>query len=235
MVFTVLLPPTVGKLGSLEANVRQQHKKAKRLFGFLLAYGVVSVMSAGLAVTVLLEEELHDVVSLSIPELVRLEELVSRGEMIYAVGWAVSIATGLLFLVWIYQAYLNLLVWKAEGLKYSERQAVWAFFVPFLNLFRPYQIMCEIWSGSEFHGTRTEEESRPFIEFWWAFWIVGLFSARWLPGNTGYSVEVLSSDIQWSIFASGFNVILVCLTYQVVRRIDQLQMARLSPTMRESS
>lgn len=53
----------------------------------------------------------------------------------------------IVFLNWFRRAYGNLHRLKLR-LNHSETMAVWAFFIPIIFLFRPYQIMKEIWSST---------------------------------------------------------------------------------------
>ncbi|MBI9051861.1 MAG: DUF4328 domain-containing protein [Anaerolineaceae bacterium] len=69
-----------------------------------------------------------------------------------SIGCIVSIASlisAILLLVWFFRSHKNLLAFNTMGLKYSPGWAVGAFFVPILNLFRPYQIAQEIWKASD--------------------------------------------------------------------------------------
>src|SRR4029077_16520575 len=61
----------------------------------------------------------------------------------------VSIVAVVAFCMWFYRAYKNLKGWRIPGLKYSPGWAVGYFFIPILNLFRPYQIAQEIWKASD--------------------------------------------------------------------------------------
>jgi hypothetical protein len=61
---------------------------------------------------------------------------------------------------------------------YSSGWAVGYFFVPLLNLFRPYQVMQEIWKASEnprsWHGARDSI----FVGIWFVIRLLGMILAR---------------------------------------------------------
>jgi hypothetical protein len=90
----------------------------------------------------------------------------------------VLLPTAVLFAMWMYRSYKNLLDMGIRGLAYSPGWAAGSLFVPILNLFRPCQIAQEMWRAS----TPDLEEDRPrswrkasgsvVIGFWWAFWII---------------------------------------------------------------
>jgi hypothetical protein len=115
-------------------------------------------------------------------ELVTIDELDSNDNRQAAVGtiqFLVFIAAAILFLVWIYRAYKNLGALGASGLEYSPGWAVGGWFVPFLNLWRPYQVTAEIWKASDPDAHVSEPQAwqaaptSPLVKFWWGLWIVG--------------------------------------------------------------
>jgi hypothetical protein len=96
----------------------------------------------------------------------------------------VYIVTSIAFCMWFYRAYKNLKVWRIPGLKYSAGWAVGYFFIPILNLFRPYQVAQEIWKASD---PRVSIEAGPqwrdnsgssVIGGWWTFWLFSNIFAR---------------------------------------------------------
>ena len=79
--------------------------------------------------------------------------LLPLGAGLYFVGFLVS---GIAFLAWFYAAHKNL---SLAGLQpsYASGWTIGGFFVPFLNLVRPYQLMKELWRGSEYLVDATDE------------------------------------------------------------------------------
>ncbi len=61
----------------------------------------------------------------------------------------IFITTSIIFLFWENRAFKNLSPLGSIGLNYSSGWAVGAYFVPILGLFRPFQIMREIWKASD--------------------------------------------------------------------------------------
>lgn len=56
----------------------------------------------------------------------------------------VIIATGVVFLMWIYRANLNVRGFGAADMKFTPGWSVGWYFIPIMNLVRPYQAMKEI-------------------------------------------------------------------------------------------
>jgi hypothetical protein len=71
---------------------------------------------------------------------------------------------------WIYRASTNAHAISDE-MTISPGWAVGSYFVPILNLFRPYQAMREIWLASNFRGNWHGEPSPGLLIAWWALWI----------------------------------------------------------------
>jgi hypothetical protein len=61
---------------------------------------------------------------------------------------AAVVATIVIFLMWLHRAYRNLPALGAPKPRFSPSGAVWAWFIPILNLWRPYQILREVWQVS---------------------------------------------------------------------------------------
>jgi len=92
------------------------------------------------------------------------------------------IPCGILFICWFRRAYYNLHL-RTDYLRYEEGWAAGAWFVPFLNLVRPFQIMRELYVETDALLTRrlegyTERTNRMLLGFWWAFWIISSILGR---------------------------------------------------------
>jgi hypothetical protein len=76
------------------------------------------------------------------------------------------------FLIWIYRANLNCHGFGAQGMKFSPGWSVGYFFIPIANLYRPYQIMKEIWKVSKNPSNWQNEMESPLVGWWWALWLI---------------------------------------------------------------
>ena len=94
----------------------------------------------------------------------------------------VSLVFGAIFFIrWFLEAYRN--VNPLGGAReYTEKWAGWAWFVPFLNLWRPKQIASDIWRASD--PERPHEnpsDSSPVwgvLTLWWIFWLAFNFASQ---------------------------------------------------------
>lgn len=118
----------------------------------------------------------------------------SRQQFLRILVLAAWIAAFASFLLWFYRAHRNLPTLAARRIKYSPRWAVGSFFVPVLNFARPFQVMCEVWHGSNPATLERDlgqkarirlavrEETPPLVGWWWGTFVasalVGAFIAR---------------------------------------------------------
>ena len=158
----------------------------------------------------------------------------NRQEAILVVWVVLSIATAAAFLVWIYRAHKNLPALGAKNLQYSPRWAVGWWFVPIMNLARPFQVVTEIWKASDpevtdGHSWRNTPLS-PLISSWWTLWILSSIIA-WIVMRIAFASEPTTvTDLlphRWALFAvSALEIIAAILAILVVRGIDARQEAK---------
>lgn len=92
---------------------------------------------------------------------------------LYAVG---LLATAVVFLRWFRRAYFNLRL-KVQVLNEPDSWTLWAWIVPILSLFKPYQLMKEMYVKTRQY---LEEKQVPvpfqygteYVGWWWTLWIV---------------------------------------------------------------
>lgn len=149
------------------------------------------------------------------------------------------LATIVLFLIWMRRSYLNLKPLGTEHTDYSPGWAVGSWFVPFLNLVRPYGIIKEIWTRSDPDDVNTEnsplgstlEMTRvvtPMFGLWWAMWItsnvVSNVSNRWSLRSANMDDHVTSFWL--AIIASALTIVAALLAINVVNAITKRQEER---------
>jgi hypothetical protein len=136
--------------------------------------------------------------------------------------------------MWAHRAYRNLPALGAQGLRFSPRWAAGAWFVPILNLFRPYQVVGEAWTASDPQVRSSTRESRArytvpgLILAWWLLFIISS-----VAGNVVGRLSALSSTLaqtlaaDWLLVASNvLDIAAAALAVLVIRRLDARQEAR---------
>lgn len=99
------------------------------------------------------------------------------------------VATGVAFLVWLYQARVNLRAFGIRRPSYSREWVVLSFLVPLVNFYRPYQVVREIWQASDPGGRDAFN--------WRSLPVSGLLLAWWVLFASwgGLEVMALLSDL----------------------------------------
>jgi hypothetical protein len=85
------------------------------------------------------------------------------------------------FLMWFYNAYRNVGIVIPGRTEFHPKMAVWNWFIPFLNLYRPYKMAIELWDDTQraIANKKADYQIDPkddFILIWWiTFLASGLF------------------------------------------------------------
>jgi len=144
------------------------------------------------------------------------------------------IITAVPFLIWFHRCYRNLTWLYVQGTKYSTGWAVGGWFIPFVNLFRPYQVAREIWDASnpDMHPNEGPsswilKRSAQQIQVWWFLWLApGLV---WTVARTFHnqpSVEKWKIGIGLIIIGYLLNISSAAVTILLIRRLNARQAER---------
>ncbi len=141
------------------------------------------------------------------------------------------ILASIAFLFWFGRAYSNLHKSGLEGIKFSSGWAVGSFFVPFLNLYRPYDVMRDLWRGS-FHLARgassnewSEVRPYPLLSWWWLAYLTTSILSRVASIRYGsaFTLDQLDSALNFYLFVDLFDAAAAFLAYKVIREVTNLQ------------
>ena len=150
----------------------------------------------------------------------------------------VYIPTVVLFLMWMHRATRNLRPLRAYEQRFSPAWAVGWWFVPIMWFFRPYQVMAEIWRGSNPDVTPGAEwksvAASPLLGWWWTLWLVsnllslfaegynfgfaGIFDSQMMPSSGDLLVDILLSALTIAAGILAILVVLLTTHRQEVRR-----------------
>jgi Domain of unknown function (DUF4328) len=207
----------------LEAESYQFVLDPAALTKFLQSLLWANVVVACLALAV----DLGELVRVQLGQLTP-DQLASNDPMQGIVGLlqaGLGLVTGLVFLRWVYRAYKNIQGFGAEGLRFSPGWAVGYYFVPFLSLIRPAQVMSEIWRVSQDPQNWMRRRGSWLVGTWWALFL--LYSVA-----TQVSLELAldgSTSDQWwlaaifAILGDLFSVPLSILALHLVTEIYRRQ------------
>ncbi|MCP3982148.1 MAG: DUF4328 domain-containing protein [bacterium] len=103
--------------------------------------------------------------------------VVGLSAFVLLVTWLLGIV---LFCVWLHRVATNARTLGIRNLEFTPGWAVGYFFIPFLNLFKPYQAVKEIWQSSdpEAEPDFWSNRSSSLVGYWWMFWLLGNVGGR---------------------------------------------------------
>jgi Domain of unknown function (DUF4328) len=120
----------------------------------------------------------NDLLVGQLPNIGHVESVINAVHTTHSLSLIATGLTAILFLVWFFRAYRNLVRAGIEDLRYAPGWAVGSWFIPFFNFVRPKQIANDIWKASASAGTvgaeRRDQLGLPArINWWWGLWILG--------------------------------------------------------------
>jgi hypothetical protein len=138
------------------------------------------------------------------------------------------IATAIVWLFWLHSSYGLLRHLGTKVTRFSPGWAVGCWFVPFVNLVRPYQVVKELRLRSLALNAIAEPEARlagDLTASWWLTWLaatgaVMLYAARLWSAET--AAEVIRAD-KIGFLGNNMEAIAAVIAYYLVRRIRNAQ------------
>ena len=173
---------------------------------------------------------------IAFPELAGLEEPQTGSQTAMMVGVAcqalvylfVYIATFIVFAMFTHRSCYNAHALGARGMEFTPGWAVGWYFIPFLNLFKPYKAVQEMYqaldpeAGSD--DWRLLGSVPGFVGWWWAAWIVSNVLGG-ITGRVAFSSDPAAHAIApWLDVVDGLlDVALSILAIVVVRSLTARQ------------
>ncbi len=134
-----------------------------------------------------------------------------------------TVLAAVFFIMWFRRSYFNLHTLGGKPLVETEGWAAGAWFVPIVNLFRPYKIMEDIWVYTQEHINVPVPEPKTLIGVWWGSWILGGFvdqiAARMVLNAT--NIEDYQMSALLTMIGDGFSMVTLVLIVLIVRKVSE--------------
>jgi hypothetical protein len=151
------------------------------------------------------------------------------------VDTALYVLCAVVFVAWTYRAYRNLRPLGARGQRFASGWAIGGWLVPVLALWRPKQVVNDIWraSDSELAADAAPDEWRdrtppPLLAWWWGLWLISLVADRLAAASGGDAGSV--ADVRtraWLLLvAQVVGAAAACLAAGAVEAITDRQRER---------
>lgn len=154
-----------------------------------------------------------------------------------------SLVAGVAFLNWLHLSHRNLVSLAATSIRFSPGWAVGYYFIPLLNFFRPYQVMREVWAGSDpgqIDGSPVKRSPARMVGNWWTAWLLAsLAPMLWASFVTmeqmrkphlvfvpGHWASVAIQTAWVSIAAGAASIAAGVFIILIIRKIDANQISR---------
>lgn len=149
-----------------------------------------------------------------------------RTGMLALIQLGLFIGLALFWCLWKYRMHKNLDALGSHNTNFSHGWAVGWYFVPFLNLARPYQVMQEIWFESG--GLPS-----PIVGGWWAMLIVDnvitrVSTSMATAAQRGQDISAYITAGNAQIAAHLASLVAAVLAMLVVHKVSQMQQEKLT-------
>lgn len=199
-------------------------KTAILLIWIVLGLDVISAISSYFQADLLNRIAMGEIIS---PKVADANDI--RESIIGILYLIVYVTSGITFIMWFRRAYYNLHQ-KVSNLSYGEGWAAGSWFVPILNLFRPFQIMSELYKKTQNYLVEKEvvnvkKSYTALLAVWWILWIVSGFIGNF-EFQTSRNAETIDSLIfmtNVSLFSSVFGIPLAIVTVKVIKDYAEME------------
>lgn len=139
---------------------------------------------------------------------------------------AVSLGGVVIIAMWIHRMAWNARALAGAGkLDYTPGWAVGWYFVPFANLWKPYQAMKQIWQASHDPQRPERVDVSGVLPLWWLLWIVSCIIGN-LSARMALKADTVDEEIAAAmagIVSDAINIPLCLVFLLIVNRLFQAQ------------
>lgn len=198
----------------------QRAKTAIILIIVVMIFSVISLFSDSLEYGLLTSSEITSEAAESNDTRQRIIAIFSL------IAYIISIVT---FISWFRRAYYNLHS-KINNLDNSEAAAAYSWFIPIVNLYKPQNIMKEIFEETElFLEQNIEKYNAPTniskVQLWWTFWIVVniLSNIQFRMSLNADTIDELINSNIFSMVISILSIPLAIVTINVIKEYSKIE------------
>jgi hypothetical protein len=134
------------------------------------------------------------------------------------------IASYTTLIMWLRRAYYNLHQLPNIRPEYSDGWAAGAWFVPFINFWRPYTIMREVWQDTQRAATGRIAVPTTILGWWWAAFVLKLIIARitWHMGSA-FDDTLTQEDMLATSLDASAQFVAATFTWLVIGRVSTFE------------
>lgn len=156
-------------------------------------------------------------------------DLEARVQLLATYRLVLYLLTIVMMIVWLYRVYVNL-PHLARERKYKQGWVIGGWFVPFLNLVRPFSLIRDAWAKSApalDAPPPSSDAAPPIITVWWLTWVIALAGVSNIAGQIDDStLEGAPTVVGWWIAGDVLMAATMLMALPVVRSVTRRQEAR---------
>jgi uncharacterized protein DUF4328 len=141
------------------------------------------------------------------------------------------------FLMWVHRVTANLVAWGADA--DSPSSAVASFFIPFVNLVKPYRILSDVWMASRSPDAEVGRRTSPLLLTWWLVWTIARIGAHVVFRISRIESPRTPADarqtLEYVLASFAVEAVALALMYAVVWRLTGMQDRRGSAGLAEAT
>ncbi|MCD4824697.1 MAG: DUF4328 domain-containing protein [Phycisphaerae bacterium] len=131
------------------------------------------------------------------------------------------------FLTWNYRVYKNLKPLKARPIRSTPGGAVGWYFCPIVNLWKPCQLMNDIWLGSNPRKRSFSAKGGPaFVLLWWLVWMGSEILAVTYKNMPGETIEQIIAYSNFYIYMMVLEICWIAITAALILTVSRRQIER---------
>ncbi len=148
-------------------------------------------------------------------------------QIILIVSLVVTILAIIFFIMWFRRAYYNLHQLPWHNARYTEGWAAGSWFVPIIWFWWPYQIMVDIWKGTQNALRERLGEPQPstIVGWWWACYLItdiyGKINARFNRGADELDELIVSTKLDF--IGEIISIPAIVLVIRIVQRTSYFE------------
>ncbi len=211
-------------------NFKDPTVLTKTVLGLLITGIVLSFISWGFDLMELrLLKMVQDGESITESFQTQLENSDTRQSMLGIFTILLFIAQAISILMWIYRANDNIRQLGAQNMQFTPGWSIGYYFIPIVNLWKPYYAMKEIYLCSQSVSKNPEKTGEGILSLWWFLWILSGIMGRIIWKMTlsiqEPSVEqLINTNILYQVTAF-IDIFLSLALFLIVIKIYRMQMA----------
>ena len=215
------------------AAYRDVNWRARLARAWLVIVAALSVLTATLEIAHLRLVAGKTTGTLTLDLAQRVDDSNATLGVVYILTLVAYLFSAVFFILWTHRAYKNITALGAQRPRFGAGWAIGGWFVPILGLWRPKQVVDDIWRASDpaapaaVRPDQWRNQRTPFLlAAWWALYIAGSVADRLAARQPSDTIEHDRMATTYALCSSLLTIAGALLAVLVVTRVTGRQRAR---------